>query len=67
MQDRQAHLDSQLHQAWQHGILSFQEAWRIQDQFLLATQDWIEMPPELEQEASKLALWQTTAENELPL
>lgn len=67
MQDRQAHLDNQLHLAWQQGVLSFQEAWRLQDQFLLATDDWIEMPPELEPEASRLALWHVPAENKLPL
>lgn len=66
MQDRTAHLDSQLQLAWQQGILSFQEAWRLQDQFLLATQDWIEMPEELEPEARKWALWQVPAENKLP-
>ena len=67
MSAQQLHLFPQLQLAWQLGALSFQEAWDLQDQALLATSNQVPVPSSLEPQLDKLNLLQRPAANRLPL
>lgn len=67
MSAHQAHLPDNLLQPVLEGALTLLEAWSIQDQFLLSTSLYVEMPEELNPQVGKLLLWQTPPSNELPL
>lgn len=61
------HLPRPLHQAWMDGVLSFQEAWSIQDEMLMSTEEWVVLPEILEPQINKFQLYQMEAFNDLPL
>lgn len=63
----QAHLSEDLDQAVLGGALSVTEAWALQDEFLLAESDLVEVPEILEPQVRKLVFWQVPAANLLPL
>ena len=67
MSASQAHLPDNLLEAVMDGALLLSEAWAIQDQFLLAESEEVEMPEILNPQVSKLLLWQTPGFNDLPL
>ncbi len=62
-----AHLSPQFHRAWMEGALTSAEAWALEDQFLLSTEELVEIPSILSPQVSKFALWQHPGENSLPL
>ena len=67
MSASQANLSQELELAVLSGALSLQEAWSLEDQFLQVTNDWLELPLELQLPFNKLLLWQTEPYNDLPL
>ena len=67
MSAHRASLSPDLEQAMLQGALTFNEAWSIEDQLLLAEQVEVEMPWELEPQLRKLWLYQIPEANSLPL
>jgi hypothetical protein len=57
----------QLQEAWESGALSYKELWEMQDQLLLSSQQWVEVPPSLQPHFNKLTFFQTPVANNLPL
>ena len=67
MSAHRAELSPDLESAMLAGALSFNEAWSIEDQLILAEQMEVEMPWELEPQLRKLWLFQIPEANKLPL
>ncbi len=57
MLDSLTQLDSKLQRAVLDSALSLSEAWLIQDQLLLSTDEWVRFPPHLEGLAMRLNLF----------
>jgi hypothetical protein len=60
-------LYSSLQEAWESGVLSFKEAWEMQDHLLLLKEGEFDPPTLLEPHFNKLAFFQAQPGNHLPL
>jgi hypothetical protein len=61
------HLYRSLQEAWEGGALSFRESWELQDHLLLLQEGMYSPPEPLEPLFNKLALFQSSPANHLPL
>ena len=67
MPAKQLHLQWDLQQAWEQGLLSFQEAWALQDQFLLDPSPVVHLPAQLLPQVEKMHFFHQPPNNLLPL
>ena len=58
MSESLTQLEGWLQEAVLGSVLSLSEAWLIQDQVLLSTEEWATLPPELEPLAQRLSLFE---------
>jgi hypothetical protein len=67
MSESLTQLEGWLQEAVLGSALSLSEAWLIQDQLLLSTQEWATLPPELAPLAERLSLFEMSPPEGRPL